>query len=167
MIMWEILFGLPITKIYDVFLKYFGPDLAVQIVFNDLRPPIFENIESCYVNLMKKCWESDPKKRPSAAEICESFAKWQNYDEILSELIECDKKMLRLMSNTHKALNTINHKSDFAELLDDKKISDSMNNLIYTIYHKSELLDDKKISDLMSNLIDNKLDYPDEFIMIS
>ncbi|CAG8560548.1 38003_t:CDS:2 [Gigaspora margarita] len=47
--------------------------------------------------------------------------------------------MLRLMSNTHKALDTIDHTSDFAELLDDKKISD-----------------------LMSNLIDNKFDYHDE-----
>ncbi|RIB13603.1 kinase-like domain-containing protein, partial [Gigaspora rosea] len=106
-IMWEILFGLPITKIYNVFRKYFGPELEMQIVLNELRPPIFENLESCYVSLMKKCWESDPKKRLSAAKICETFAEWQNYNEILSELTEYDKKMLLQMSNTNNALVTI------------------------------------------------------------
>ncbi|RIB23956.1 kinase-like domain-containing protein [Gigaspora rosea] len=90
-IMWEILFGIPITIIYDEI-----DNLQLQILFNGLRPPIFD-LKSCYIDVMKICWENDPKKRPSAIEICETFVKWQNDENILLELTENDKKVRKLM----------------------------------------------------------------------
>ncbi|RIB23957.1 kinase-like domain-containing protein, partial [Gigaspora rosea] len=85
-IMWEILFGIPITTLYNE-----KDNLQSQILFNGLRPPIFD-LKSCYIDFMKKCWENDPKKRPSAVEICETFIKWQNDENIVLDLTENDKK---------------------------------------------------------------------------
>ncbi|CAG8818175.1 14054_t:CDS:1, partial [Gigaspora rosea] len=47
------------------------------------------------------------------------------------------KKMWLLMSNTLNALDTIDHKSGFAELLYDKKMWLLMINALDTIDHKS------------------------------
>ncbi|RIB07264.1 kinase-like domain-containing protein [Gigaspora rosea] len=107
-IMWEILFGIPITAIYALLHKYFEP-LEVLIVLNELRPPIFENLESCYIHFMKRCWENDPEKRPSAVEICGTFAEWQNNKKILFELNEYDKTMRQLMKG--KLIIVINDNS--------------------------------------------------------
>ncbi|RIB26201.1 kinase-like domain-containing protein, partial [Gigaspora rosea] len=62
-IMWEILYGKPVP--FDQTLE-----LQFQLqVCNGLRPPIYENTAICYVDLMKKCRNMDPKKRPIAKEI--------------------------------------------------------------------------------------------------
>ncbi|GET64889.1 kinase-like domain-containing protein [Rhizophagus irregularis DAOM 181602=DAOM 197198] len=40
------------------------------------RPEIIENTPQCYVDLMKKCWDEDPLKRPSSVEVKDIFNKW-------------------------------------------------------------------------------------------
>ncbi|CAB5373616.1 unnamed protein product [Rhizophagus irregularis] len=40
------------------------------------RPEITENTPQCYVDLMKKCWDEDPLKRPSSEEVLNTFKKW-------------------------------------------------------------------------------------------
>ncbi|RGB42749.1 kinase-like domain-containing protein [Rhizophagus diaphanus] len=40
-------------------------DLIIEI-FDGLRPPIITNAPDGYIKLMKKCWHSDPTKRPTA-----------------------------------------------------------------------------------------------------
>ncbi|RIB11293.1 hypothetical protein C2G38_2103924 [Gigaspora rosea] len=37
----------------------------------------------CYVDLMKRCWDKDPEKRPIASEIYEIIQSWKNNYEIL------------------------------------------------------------------------------------
>ncbi|GBC42211.2 kinase-like domain-containing protein [Rhizophagus irregularis DAOM 181602=DAOM 197198] len=64
MIMWEFMTGRrPFwDQIHDI-------DLIISIC-NGLRPPISTtNIPKDYINLMKKCWHSDPNKRPTASSI--------------------------------------------------------------------------------------------------
>ncbi|RIB28514.1 hypothetical protein C2G38_2059145 [Gigaspora rosea] len=39
----------------------------------------------CYVDLMKRCWDNDPKQRPKASEIYEVIEFWRNNYEILSK----------------------------------------------------------------------------------
>ncbi|RIB07070.1 hypothetical protein C2G38_2114699, partial [Gigaspora rosea] len=41
---------------------------------------------------MKKCWLTEPEKRPTANEVYEIFSEWQNNESILLELSEFDKK---------------------------------------------------------------------------
>src|SRR6266542_4933409 len=40
------------------------------------RPEIIENTPQCYIDLMKKCWDEDPLKRPNALEIKEIIINW-------------------------------------------------------------------------------------------
>ncbi|CAG8623451.1 1960_t:CDS:2, partial [Ambispora leptoticha] len=54
----------------------------------DLGLSITANIES-----KTKCWSKEPEKRPTAKEIVDIFAEWQNNENILSELTESDRKL--------------------------------------------------------------------------
>ncbi|RIB20710.1 kinase-like domain-containing protein [Gigaspora rosea] len=86
-IMWEILYSKPVSFEQK-------SDLQFQLqVCNGLRPHIYENTAVCYADLMKKCWNMDPKKRPTAKEIYDTFVEWQNNEIILLELSESDKNL--------------------------------------------------------------------------
>ncbi|RIA90287.1 kinase-like domain-containing protein, partial [Glomus cerebriforme] len=59
MIMWEFTSGIPPfnNKAHD-------QCLSISICKGE-RPEIMKNIPKCYVDLMKRCWDSDPSKRPT------------------------------------------------------------------------------------------------------
>ena len=40
------------------------------------RPEIIEGTPQCYIDLMKKCWDLDPLKRPSASELKIIIENW-------------------------------------------------------------------------------------------
>ncbi|GBC04570.1 hypothetical protein RclHR1_05750002 [Rhizophagus clarus] len=44
-----------------------------------LRPKIVEGTLPVYARLMKKCWDSDPNRRPSADELVEILTCWFYY----------------------------------------------------------------------------------------
>ncbi|RIB21220.1 kinase-like domain-containing protein [Gigaspora rosea] len=102
-ISWEILYGKPVP--FDQ-----KSELLFKLqVCNGLRPHSYENIATFYTNLMKKCWNMDPKKRPTANEIYDTFVEWQNNENILLELSESDKKLQNIKNeNMH-----LNIKSDY------------------------------------------------------
>ncbi|PKC64656.1 kinase-like protein, partial [Rhizophagus irregularis] len=62
MIMWELTSGVPPfnNRAHDI-------QLSLSICKGE-RPKIIENTPQCYVDLMKKCWNEDPFKRPSSKE---------------------------------------------------------------------------------------------------
>ncbi|RIB08451.1 kinase-like domain-containing protein [Gigaspora rosea] len=100
-ILWEILYGKPVP--FDQ-----KSELLFQLqVCNGLRPHIYENSATCYTNLMKKCWNIDPKKRPTAKEIYDTFVEWQNNENILSELSESDKVLQNIKNeNIHLGIKS-------------------------------------------------------------
>ncbi|POG59560.1 kinase-like domain-containing protein [Rhizophagus irregularis DAOM 181602=DAOM 197198] len=71
MIMWEITSGVPPfnNRAHEI-------QLSLSICKNGERPKIIENKPQCYVNLMKKCWNEDPLKRPSTKEVLKIIKKW-------------------------------------------------------------------------------------------
>ncbi|RIB23885.1 hypothetical protein C2G38_1998090, partial [Gigaspora rosea] len=73
--MWEILYGKPIPFVQSEF------QFRLQVC-NGWRPHIYENTAICYADLMKRCWDMDPKKRPTATEIYNIFVEWQNSENI-------------------------------------------------------------------------------------
>ncbi|CAB5353551.1 unnamed protein product [Rhizophagus irregularis] len=84
MIMWEFTSGVPPfnDRAHDF-------KLSLSICEGE-RPEIIENTPQCYVDLMKKCWDGDPLKRPSSKEVLNIIGEWifLPYDKKLEDINE-------------------------------------------------------------------------------
>ncbi|CAG8562329.1 16167_t:CDS:2 [Cetraspora pellucida] len=70
MLMWEVATGNP--PFYDR-----AHDLVLFLdILEGHRPPLLNEIPDCYKNLMKRCWDPEPYKRPSAEEIRNFVENW-------------------------------------------------------------------------------------------
>ncbi len=89
MIMWEFISGIPPfnDRKHDL-------QLGLNICRGE-RPEIMENTPQCYIDLMEKCWDEDPLKRPNALEICNIIKNWydiignihKNFDDIDNDIM--------------------------------------------------------------------------------
>jgi len=68
--MWEFTSGIPpfSDRAHDL-------QLCLSICGGE-RPKIIENTPQCYIDLMKKCWDKDPLKRPIASDIKNIIWNW-------------------------------------------------------------------------------------------
>ncbi|RGB31923.1 kinase-like domain-containing protein [Rhizophagus diaphanus] len=64
MIMWELMIGR--RPFWD---RNYDTELIIEIVCDELRPPIVTNAPKGYIDLMQKCWHFDPSERPTAVEL--------------------------------------------------------------------------------------------------
>ncbi|GBC10042.1 hypothetical protein RclHR1_00930020 [Rhizophagus clarus] len=80
-IMWEFTSGVP--PFND---KAHDHQLSISICKGE-RLEIIENTPQCYVDLMKKCWNEDPLKRPSAVEVKNIIENWifRSYKDKINE----------------------------------------------------------------------------------
>ena len=70
MIMWELTTGCkPFANVEH------DTDLIYEII-DGKRPEITSDTPECFANLMKRCWDSDPLKRPSINKIRETSYVW-------------------------------------------------------------------------------------------
>ena len=70
MIMWELTTGCkPFANVEH------DTDLIYEII-DGKRPEITSDTPECFANLMKRCWDPDPLKRPSILEIEDTVRKW-------------------------------------------------------------------------------------------
>ena len=76
MLMWEIFVGYPP---FDD--RAHGPGLILKIC-EGLRPQILPNIPDDYAQMMQKCWNMNPSKRPTIEEL------WRFADNKLDEIYE-------------------------------------------------------------------------------
>ena len=67
MIMWELMTGR--RPFWD---QNHDTDLIIKIC-DGLRPPIITNAPEGYIELMQKCWHSDPLKRSTLMILLNSF----------------------------------------------------------------------------------------------
>ncbi|PKB98321.1 kinase-like protein [Rhizophagus irregularis] len=90
MIMWELTTGCkPFNNVeHDHHLIY--------KILDGERPKITEDTPECYANLMKSCWDADPKKRPSIKDIRLTFGRWtfKNVNEEEFEQAEAKRKKM-------------------------------------------------------------------------
>lgn len=72
-LMWEITTGLKAfnDRIHDKFLMF-------DIIYSELRPDISPNTPKLYSHLMKRCWDNNKEKRPSAYELYTTIGLWLN-----------------------------------------------------------------------------------------
>ncbi|CAB5366127.1 unnamed protein product [Rhizophagus irregularis] len=68
--MWEFTSGVPPfnDRAHDL-------QLSLSICRGE-RPEVIENTPQCYIDLMKKCWDENPLKRPSASEVKYAIGNW-------------------------------------------------------------------------------------------
>jgi len=50
-------------------------DLVLGII-DGLRPNLIEGTPPCYAKLMRQCWDSDPRKRPTADYLADTLQTW-------------------------------------------------------------------------------------------
>ena len=116
-IMWELTTGCkPFSNVEHDF-------RLVYKILDGERPEVTEDTPECYANLMKSCWDSDPKKRPSITEIHKTFSDWfsNKYGEQFeqaeskrSELIDSKKLGPKFAKELHpKAIYTSRLLSSF------------------------------------------------------
>ena len=71
MIMWEFTSGVPPfnNEAHDL-------ELVLDICNQEKRPEIIKNTPKCYIDLMKKCWDSDPSNRPTIIMLEYIISRW-------------------------------------------------------------------------------------------
>ena len=72
----------------------------VRVAYNVIdgkRPKITDDTPKCFINLMKKCWRTDPKKRPSITEVRKTISLWYNKEECVDQFIQAEKKRNELI----------------------------------------------------------------------
>ncbi|GBB98692.1 hypothetical protein RclHR1_00330019 [Rhizophagus clarus] len=92
MIMWELTTG---RKPFD------DVEHEINLVYKILdgeRPEITEDTPDCYANLMKSCWDSDPKKRPTITEVRKTFGKWFFRNKYIEPFNHAEIKRKELMN---------------------------------------------------------------------
>ena len=92
MIMWELTSGCkPFANVeHDIHLIY--------KILDGERPEITEDTPECYANLMKSCWDPDPKKRPDITDI--TYFSWRNrYGKQIKELEQAELKRKELINS--------------------------------------------------------------------
>ncbi|GBC06414.1 hypothetical protein RclHR1_06810003 [Rhizophagus clarus] len=91
MIMWELTTGCkPLANIEH------NIDLILEII-DGKRPDITNDTPECFSNLMKRCWNSDPSKRPSMTEITKIFGDWYYKQDSVEQFEQAERKRLELM----------------------------------------------------------------------
>ena len=105
MIMWEFTSGIPPfnDKAHDF-------QLALSICKGG-RPKIIKNTPQCYVDLMEKCWNEDPLKRPNTLDIKNILKNWyeniSDTDDIYNDISKISKKVRDNILEFYKADKTL------------------------------------------------------------
>jgi len=93
MIMWEFTSGCkPFANTeHDISLIY-------QII-DGKRPEITDDTPECFVDLMKSCWDNDPKKRPSMEKIRKTLGSWFFKNKNKKEFDQAELKRNELINS--------------------------------------------------------------------
>ncbi|CAB5389665.1 unnamed protein product [Rhizophagus irregularis] len=131
--MWEFTSGTPPfnNRAHDI-------QLTLSICKGE-RPEIIENTPQCYVELMKKCWDENPLKRPSSEEVLNIIKEWISlpYDIKVEDINE------ELKYNIMEFVNApIGHNNNFAT---ESHLQ---------AYYKSRLIDftSKQLNEILENV---------------
>ncbi|RIA92251.1 kinase-like domain-containing protein [Glomus cerebriforme] len=82
-------------------------------ILNGKRPEITKDTPECYANLMKRCWELDPTKRPSIHEVGITLSNWDYlYNEYTVQFKQAEKK--RPLSPFISKVSSINSTSSLS-----------------------------------------------------
>lgn len=92
MIMWELTMGCKPFSNDD-----HDSDLILRIIDGE-RPEITKDTPECFANLMKSCWDPDPKKRPTAKKIRNTFGSWYYKNKYKEQFDQAEIKRKELIN---------------------------------------------------------------------
>ena len=144
MIMWEFTSGISLfdNRAHDL-------QLNVSICKGE-RPEIIKNTPQCYVDLMKRCWNEDPLKRPNASEIEEIIGSW--ISNIIEKINEESKNIIMEFYKADKILETKQTTISNTFEIKDKSHSQA--------YHTSRVLDfTKELNEILNQKDADIYDY--------
>jgi serine/threonine protein kinase len=76
------------------------PLVLILGIIDGCRPEISKDIPVIYLDLMKRCWDDDSKKRPKASELRNMFLKWKKqYHSNNNEFFIAEKERLNKIKN--------------------------------------------------------------------
>jgi len=110
--MWEFTSGFPPFDDIE-----HGFQLSLNICKGE-RPKIIENTPQCYIDLMKKCWDEDPLKRPDASKVKEIIDYW------ISNIVKVEESESESINKESESEN-IDEKSE-SENIDEKSESENI-----------------------------------------
>ncbi|RIA80653.1 kinase-like domain-containing protein [Glomus cerebriforme] len=155
MIMWEFTSGVP--PFNNVAHDY---DLVLNICDGE-RPEIIKNTPKCYIELMKKCWDTDPFKRPTIIELRDIISQWlicvnEYYKDNDSK--NSEDKFVRINSDIdyqfrNNAYEFVEANKDLAQEQVDTYIAQLHPQACYTSRILTEILDQKDFGSLESCMI--------------
>jgi len=93
MIMWEFTTGC------KPFANVEHDHLLILKILDGERPVITDDTPECFANLMKSCWDSDPKKRPSIKKVRNTFGSWFYKNKNKDQFIQADIKRMELIGS--------------------------------------------------------------------
>ena len=73
-------------------------NLIYQII-DGKRPEITDDTPECFANLMKSCWNSNPKERPSIKKIRETFGGWFFKNKDKEQFEQAEMKRVELLNS--------------------------------------------------------------------
>jgi hypothetical protein len=68
-------------------------------IIDGKRPEITNDTPECFANLMKKCWDPDPNKRPLISEIGRTFDDWNLGTQYVEQFKGAEEKRMELMKS--------------------------------------------------------------------
>ncbi|RIA94267.1 kinase-like domain-containing protein [Glomus cerebriforme] len=92
MIMWELTTGC------KPFANVEHDHTLIYKIIDGERPKITEDTPECYANLMKRCWNSDPEKRPSITDIRKTIDSWDS-EKYIAQFNKSEIKRKELISS--------------------------------------------------------------------
>ncbi|RIB25663.1 kinase-like domain-containing protein [Gigaspora rosea] len=121
--------------------REFDEQLAIDIC-GGLRPNIGVGTPKCYVDVMTRCWEADPLKRPSSTELLSIITAWNNRSRDENQFNSADRKV-RGLKKRRRAKNTQQLASrllNFSELINFSELTSAKYTTIEYNFDKDNLL---------------------------
>ena len=130
MLMWEIFSGHPPfdDRAHD-------HNLICEIC-EGLRPPTLSKMPIDYVEMMQKCWDTDPSKRPTIRELLDFSLN------MLKKIYENERSNSN--NNNVSLINEIDFNNDYNSNNDNSGSNSQQEHKSHPLaYHKSRILDDE------------------------
>ncbi|KAF0539413.1 kinase-like protein [Gigaspora margarita] len=140
---------------YDNVIEWIPYDRLKEIKKIGLRPSFGEGTPAPYIKLAKQCMDGDPKKRPSAEEICKNLFNWKGSfdldDECLNEEeLEIKREFLSEAKKLNSKLSSKRIPIQRSKIINSLAITEALKNQAEGIYF-SRLMGTVPISPVQIN----------------